>query len=249
MNQVQRPKRKRKPIQMDEEAPKELWLVSYADMMTLIACFFILMMAFANYDPVVFQEKSQKFAEYFNKDKSKVSDTNLTKIQSEIVKHPELKEMTKITEDVSEMAIEFSGVVLFDQGQWNIKGEMNYIIDSLIDIIATVDKEFRILIEGHTAKLDSGREGQFVSDWQLSAARAASIADRFEYFGFDPNHISPVGKGSNQPLMIERDSKNRVIKEAVMANNRVIIKILTPINKGAKRLKMGMGVFFNEENE
>ena len=44
---------KRKFDPPDEE---ELWLVSYADMMTLVACFFILMMAFANYEPAGFQQ-------------------------------------------------------------------------------------------------------------------------------------------------------------------------------------------------
>lgn len=49
-----------------EEEGGEGWLVSYADLMTLIACFFILMMAFANYDPVGFNKKAKEISKHFN---------------------------------------------------------------------------------------------------------------------------------------------------------------------------------------
>ena len=83
---------RRKRIQFEPEAPPTMgWIVSYADMMTLIACFFILMMAFANYEPAGFTRKTKEIAKHFNKDKYKSSDTKLTQIQEEIAMHPELK--------------------------------------------------------------------------------------------------------------------------------------------------------------
>ena len=48
----------------DEGDESEAWLVSYADMMTLIACFFILMMAFANFDPIGFFGSGAGFNSY-----------------------------------------------------------------------------------------------------------------------------------------------------------------------------------------
>ena len=45
----------------EDDQPKEAdagtWLTSYADLMTLIACFFILMVAFANFEDPVFQKR------------------------------------------------------------------------------------------------------------------------------------------------------------------------------------------------
>ncbi len=41
------------------------WLTSYADLMTLIACFFILMVAFANFEDPVFQKRAAEFGKFF----------------------------------------------------------------------------------------------------------------------------------------------------------------------------------------
>ena len=46
-------------------ADEGTWLTSYADLMTLVACFFILMVAFANYEDPVFQKRAAEFGKYF----------------------------------------------------------------------------------------------------------------------------------------------------------------------------------------
>ena len=237
-------KKERKRKKMAAQQSEELWLVSYADMMTLVACFFIIMVAFANYDPAGFNKKVKNFTKNFRTQKNKASRTKFDIIQEEIVKHPNIKKMSKVTLEDDELLIRFNGTVLFDQGNWDIRGDMVYIIDSLIDIIKTVDSDFRILILGHTSELDISRKGLYASDWQLSSARAASVADRFEFFGFSPENIVPIGKGATRPLGPERDEKGRVIKANVILNNRVEIRVLTPIDKKAKRFKVGDGVLF-----
>lgn len=53
----------------EDDQPKEAdagtWLTSYADLMTLVACFFILMVAFANFEDPVFQKRAAEFGKYF----------------------------------------------------------------------------------------------------------------------------------------------------------------------------------------
>ena len=53
----------------EDDQPKEAdagtWLTSYADLMTLIACFFILMVAFANFEDPVFQKRAAEFGKFF----------------------------------------------------------------------------------------------------------------------------------------------------------------------------------------
>lgn len=50
------------PKKFEQADEGEAWLTSYADMITLIACFFILMTAFANFDPIEFQEKGEQLS-------------------------------------------------------------------------------------------------------------------------------------------------------------------------------------------
>ena len=53
----------------EDDQPKEAdagtWLTSYADLMTLIACFFILMVAFANFEDPIFQKRASEFGKFF----------------------------------------------------------------------------------------------------------------------------------------------------------------------------------------
>jgi flagellar motor protein MotB len=82
-------------LHVEEDEEEGAWLVSYADFMTCLACFFILMVAFANYDPVAFQQKTEEVAKSVSKDKYKSSKTKLDFLNEEIAKHPVLNEMYK----------------------------------------------------------------------------------------------------------------------------------------------------------
>lgn len=53
------------------------WLTSYADLMTLVACFFILMVAFANFEDPVFQKRAAEFGKYFKGSLIKDSGENV----------------------------------------------------------------------------------------------------------------------------------------------------------------------------
>ncbi|MCR9204350.1 MAG: hypothetical protein NXH75_07230, partial [Halobacteriovoraceae bacterium] len=110
------------------------WLVSYADMMTLIACFFILMMAFANYDPPGFQKKAEELSKSFNKGKYKSSELKLDELTDEVSKHPELEKKAKVTKVDGNIAITFSSNVLFEDGKTDLTRAAESTLDILVDI-------------------------------------------------------------------------------------------------------------------
>lgn len=60
-----------------EEHDEELWLVSYADMMTLLFGFFVILYSFSTVDDKKFAQMSEKVAEAFkNKDEKKVAEVD-----------------------------------------------------------------------------------------------------------------------------------------------------------------------------
>jgi chemotaxis protein MotB len=237
------PRRKKK---MEEEPPPAMgWIVSYADMMTLIACFFILMMAFANYDPVGFTRKTKEVSKHFNKDKYKSSDTKLTQIQEEIAMHPEIKKMAKVSVKDSALIVTFSGSAIFPSGTHKLAKNSILILDAMIDIIKAKDPNYRILVEGHSDNQAMAEGTTFTSNWALSGARAASVIERFEYFGFDPQKLISVGMADTKPLVPNEDTNGNPILENQKINRRVVIKVLEPIDK-SKEIKMGLGVYFKD---
>jgi len=224
------------------------WLLSFADMMTLIACFFILMMAFAHYDPVGFTKKTIEISKHFNKDKYKSSDTKLKQLHEEIARHPELKKKLKISAIDQELLITFSGSTLFEKNQYEMSEKSRLIIDTLIDLIKIKNPNYKILSEGHTDNQPVSKAGPFSSNWALSGARAAAIIQRFEYFGFNPLHLVSIGMADTHPLVPNEDENGTPILENLKLNNRVIIKVIEQL-ESSKKVKMGLGVYFDEHNK
>ncbi len=238
---------KRKIRRRKVESDEGTWLVSYADMMTLICCFFILMMALANYEPVGFTKKVKEISKHFNIDKNKSSDVKLTTLTEEIASHPKLQKMTKISKKDERLIVSFSGTTLFKNDSYQLTDEMLSPLDALIDLIKTRDDSYKILIEGHTSNLPL-RDKSLISKWHLSSLRASTVAQRFAFFGFNSKNIVPIGRGSTEPILANQDKFGENIKENIVLNDRVEIKILESreVEKSEKKTKLGLGVYFKD---
>lgn len=233
------------PKDFETEDDSGGWLISYADMMTLIACFFILMMAFANYDPVGFNTKAEELSKHFRKDKYKSSLQKLKDIREEVAIHPDMPNKMKVSLKDSELVIVFSGSALFDNGSYQLNKTTNNTINSLIDIIKTQNPNYRILIEGHAD--DNLIKQKNMSNWLISSMRAAKVVERFEYFGFPPQNITAIAKGDTQKILKSIDKKDRRIEKNARINRRVVIRVLEPRER--KQHRMGLGVYFKESTD
>lgn len=234
-------KKQQPPADGDENG----WLVSYADMMTLIACFFILMMAFANYDPPGFNKKAEEFSKAISGEKYKSSEIKLEEISEEIAKHPELKTKAKLSIVDSELIITFSSSILFEPKQLTLSNAVLSSLDTMIDIIRTKDPSYKVMIEGHTDSTEYKEIQHVTSAWDLGALRASQVVSRFEYYGFNPKKLVAITKGDSEPLAPNFDEDGNPIEENLYANRRVIIKVLEPKDKNQK-VKFGFGTYFND---
>ncbi len=228
-----------------DEGGGDDWLISYADMMTLIACFFILMMAFANYDPAGFNKKAVELSKSFNKDKYKSSELKMKELMEEISKHPEVTTKAKISVRDGEIVVSFSGSILFNEGDHNLAPESLSSLDVLIDIIKTKRKNYRVIIEGHSDAFESAKSKVADNAWELGAIRSAKVLSRFEYYGFESNRLAATTKGDAEPLVEEVDEKGNIVNKNLDENRRVVIKVLEPIDD-KKKVKFGFGVYFND---
>lgn len=217
----------------------EGWLTSYADLMSLLSCFFMLMMAFANYDPPGVQRKATIIAETFNSKGGEI-EQDLEMFMQEIAHHPDFAERLKMTLRDGELRIVFAGSAVFPEGAYLLDGSTTSMLDTLIDMIGARNKEYRILIEGHADKDESLLAGN-MNHWSLSAARAANVIARFEYFGFKAEYMAAVAKGDREPVSEYREAlkKGRPSREIAKLNRRVVIKILEPIGNRPANVRVG----------
>ncbi len=100
--------------------------------------------------------------------------------------------------------------------------------------------EYRILIEGHADKNESLIAGN-MNHWSLSAARAAQVIARFEYFGFKTEYLVALAKGDREPVAeYKMEAKNGVSpREIAKLNRRAVIRVLEPIAKHNGKIRAG----------
>jgi len=232
------------PRKNEEEEDLNGWLMSYADMMTLIACFFILMMAFANYDPVGFNKKAKELSKNFQGGKYKPSENRLTTLTEEIAKHPDLLKKTKITLNDASVIISFSGSVLFKEGNDSLDQEAQDSLDLLIDLIRGRNPNFKVVIEGHSDPFEY-QKTKYQSSWELAAIRASKVLQRFEYLGFNPKKLVSISKGDSELVETAVNAKGEPEVQNNLSNRRVVIKVLESTEKRQK-VKFGFGIYFDE---
>lgn len=221
----------------------EGWLTSYADLMSLLACFFMLMMAFANYETPGVQQKAKIIANTFTKSGG-ISELDMEKLKNEIAHHPDFEDRLKLTLKDGELIIVFTGSAVFPEGAYLLDDSTTRMVDTLIDLIKAHETEYRILVEGHADKDESLLAGN-MNHWSLSAARAATVAARFEYYGFKSEYMVALAKGDREPIAQYKMKARKGVspREIAKLNRRAVIRVLEPIGKDAS---MRVGALFKD---
>ncbi|HTN61403.1 MAG TPA: peptidoglycan -binding protein [Devosia sp.] len=99
----------------------------------------------------------------------------------------------------------FQSEVLFDPGQANVQAAGTPDLDALADAILQLETEIPpdinwvLRIDGHTDKRPISNL-QFPSNWELSAARAISVAKYLVSKGVSPNRLIAAGFGEFSPI-------------------------------------------------
>jgi chemotaxis protein MotB len=116
------------------------------------------------------------------------------------------------------LAIRLKDSILFDSGKAEIKNELKDQIGKIGKIINKVDSYIRV--EGHTDNIPISNQ-YFKSNWQLSAVRAANVAEvLISESGISPAKISAVGYGEYKPIADNKTPEGRA------KNRRVEILIV-----------------------
>ncbi|MBF0360076.1 MAG: flagellar motor protein MotB [Oligoflexia bacterium] len=230
------------------ESSDHLWLISLADLMTLLTTFFMMMMAFSNYDPVTFAGHTKELAKHFAPKKVEAEKTNTDILMGKIKDIPELKNSVNVALNNDTIVITFSGSLLFNSGSVEIIPEMTQTLDVVINLIKTNNPSYRIIVEGHTDNRPMRGHPFIVSNWELSSARATSIIRRFESAGFPEKNLVAIGYGQTRPMVANQNENGEDLLENMKLNRRVVIKVIRPPEE-VKRIKLGLGALVKDIRE
>jgi chemotaxis protein MotB len=115
------------------------------------------------------------------------------------------------------LEVEINTDILFPSGSGGFSPEAQPVLDKLAAVLRPFPNPIRV--EGHTDDRPI-RTAAFPSNWELSAARAASVVHQFMQAGIDPSRLEIVGFGEFRPLQPNDSVVGR------NANRRVSILIL-----------------------
>lgn len=124
----------------------------------------------------------------------------------------------EVTSEEDYVKVTFKDSVLFDKSKADLKPDAKEVLDIVSEQLIKYPNT-DITIEGH-ADSDQINTIQFPSNWELSAARAISVARYFiNEKGFSPERMVPIGRGEYQPV-----ASNETV-DGKAQNRRVEIKI------------------------
>jgi len=118
--------------------------------------------------------------------------------------------LAKFELDDDWLTIELNSGMLFASGSATASPAASIILNQIAKVLSSVNNH--IEIRGYTDSLAINNE-IFTSNWQLSAARAASVTSLLEDFGITQQRLAIKANGSNDPIetneTVEGRAKNR----------------------------------------
>lgn len=220
--------REKKQDEGKKGAPE--YMLTYGDMMTLLLCFFVLLLAMAEIDPAKFKMAASSFQNAFNgvletmptvaihkeiliprlggDEQNKKIAMQAAREIKEVAKKENLDEAVKVNVTDNGIAIKIADPIAFDIGKAVLKPAFSNILDGIVKVLAKIpDSEIRV--EGHTDDIPINTR-EFPSNWELSSARALSVI-KFLYRqgGINPSLLSAVGYGEFRPISSNDTPENR----------------------------------------
>lgn len=227
-----------------EEDDGEAWLVSYADMITLLFCFLVILLSVSKIDvnrmSGLKNEMDKKFSEAPKADKSL---KDLEKQLQTVVAKVGLNNEVRVRSSDRGLVMDFNAKILFTAGS----AELSLKAMDLLDRIAgPLGREpIQMVVEGHTDPIPI-RSNLYPSNWELSAARSASVVRYLiTALKYRPERLQAVGMADTRPIgpdgeLLEKAPVSDYWTEEYLARQRRVTLVVTPVQEAQpKAQKVG----------
>lgn len=248
---------KRKAPEAAAPENHERWIVSYADMVTLLFALFVVLFATSDANPQKLQSVHNSIEQAFSigvlqgsngssavlnqgggitPSISEIKSNNLAALEATLgsfAKSNNLEGKIQIRSDADSITISLADNLLFDSGSADLRPGSQDVLAQVALALKGLPNEMRI--EGHTDNVPVNSP-DFPTNWELSAARASRVL-RFmrEQGGLTANDLFLAGYAETHPIADNSTPEGRAL------NRRADIVILYPtiedLNKSLQGVK------------
>ncbi len=247
----------RKPLKEEHDDPNR-WLVSYADFITLLFAFFVVMYAISAVNEGKYKVLSNVLGNAFgytagtpvNLKDNRLEVTAPSPKVSGVVRQ-ENTQMTGIAKNLLQLLaplvntgevhvtqtsrgvnVEINASLLFAPGNAQLTTTSISALHAIAQVLKTQRNNMEI--DGYTDNVPINTP-LFPSNWELSAVRASSVAREFVADGIAEDRLKVVGYGSNKPILPNDTAAGRA------RNRRVELVILSTLPQPEKEVSFSVG--------
>lgn len=237
--------RRRGITRIESEESTDRWLVSYADFITLLFAFFVVMYSISNVNHGKYRVLSDSVSSAFSAQTNspfpigadlgisvqrapialglvgqsgRVSMKETAAKLDERLKQWVKKGMIAVSGNEKWLEIEIKSSLLFTSGDAKLSAESTEILSSLTDVIKSTNNP--LYVSGYTDDVPIATN-QFPTNWELSAARSSSVVRLFAENGINPARMGAIGFAEYRPIEANDSILNR------QKNRRVVIRLMT----------------------
>ena len=189
--------------QLSEEA--QPWLMTYADMMTLLFAFFVLLYSMSSPDPVKMSAMEDAIAKEAGIEGELKSQNEIKEEIEEIIEDMDLHNVANVIKDRRGVAIELDGDICFESASTNIHERLKQVLNKVAQEILMNTNDYRmVIVEGHTDSqpIPTSLKNFFPTNWELSAARASSVVNYLISQGVNSGRLQASGYADRWPADI-----------------------------------------------
>ena len=189
------------------------WIFTYGDLVTLLLCFFILLFSMCKMDVEKIDAVSQSFkaqppgSPFVFSGKNSVMD-----IVSKELEQVDMPDDVKVNVTDAGVQIGFKDSVAFETGSVELTEKAKLALLKALPVVSSFANN--ILVAGHTDS-ESDTTSKYPSSWELSTARASSIAAFLEQSGIPGKRIQTAGYGHFRPNFYNDTAYKRSLNRRV----------------------------------
>ncbi len=227
----------------EESVNHERWLVSYADLLTLLLAFFVVMYSIARMSEEDYKEITAQLSAAFTNGEApqrpesdtlidlggaagetspaeqvdtKEEENARQKLGDTIQQRLEGDNSVRVSGNEEWLEIELDSNLLFSSGGAQLRNEAKIPLAKIAEELA--GSGFPLRIEGFTDNVPI-KSRRYASNWELSFARASAVLRYLGSQGVAPQRMAAIGYGEFQPLADNNTEQGRA------QNRRVLIKV------------------------
>lgn len=208
------------------EENTDSWLMSYADMITLLLCFFIIFVSVSEPRRDKFSAITYGLANKFGSIDLSTPLAGLSQSLQEIVESHQLVREVAVEKTDRSVTAEIAGGTFFKANSAELDETQLQTLSEMAEALTKANMlDADLIIEGHTSNAPTTNP-LYASNWELSSVRAARLARFFIEHGIEPNRLNATGLADSKPKVPHADDQGITIAENQAKNERMVIRFV-----------------------